>query len=208
MIGARPGGIDAVVAGDKEHVARPHGLLQRRQRVVEPAQRTGVAVGVFAVAIHHVELDQVAEDDATRRAPQELHRRGDGRIVVQRVRGGRNRAAGEDLRDLANALHLQTGAGGEIKEMRGGGRQRPVPPRLVIACVVPAGARKRAGDDASDGVLAAEQLTRELTDAVELGQRHHVLVGCDLEDGVGRSVDDELARAHVLVAQRGDDLGP
>ncbi len=68
-------------------------------------------------------------------------------------------------------------------------------------------ADERPGDDAPDGVLAREDLARRAATVVELLERDRLLVRGDLEDGVGRRVDDPLSRSLVLLAELLDDLG-
>ena len=54
---------------------------------------------------------------------------------------------------------------------------------------------------------ALQDAARDLAPVVELGDRHDVLVAGDLEDGVGRRVDDGPAGGDVLVAELVDDAG-
>src|SRR5207247_1451075 len=85
------------------------------------------------------------------------------------------------------------------------------PPRLereVVAVrrplVVAGLAAERARDDAADGVLASEDLARGPARGVELVERHRLLVRRDLEDRVGRRIDDPLARPLVLLVESAD----
>src|SRR4029077_16300965 len=68
-------------------------------------------------------------------------------------------------------------------------------------------ADERPGDDSADRVLAGEDLARRPATVIELLERNRLLVGGDLEDRVGRGVDDPLARSLVLLPQLLDDLG-
>jgi hypothetical protein len=73
--------------------------------------------------------------------------------------------------------------------------------------VVVAGlAEERPRDHTPDRVFAGEDSARRLAGRVELGQRHGLLVRGDLEDGVGRRVDDPLAGPLMLLAELLDDL--
>ena len=54
-------------------------------------------------------------------------------------------------------------------------------------------------------MLAAHQLARDRADAPQLLDRNHFLVRRDLEDRVGRGVDDRRAGAHVLFAELVED---
>ena len=62
-------------------------------------------------------------------------------------------------------------------------------------------------DHAPDRVLPGEDLASRARGLIQLLERNRLLVRGDLEDGVGRRVDDPLARPLVLLAQLLDDLG-
>ena len=79
----------------------------------------------------------------------------------------------------------------------------PVPRALVV----PRRAEEGARDDTADGVLARQDLPRRAAARVQLVERDRLLVRSDLEDGVGRGVDDPLARPLVLLAELLDNLG-
>ena len=68
-------------------------------------------------------------------------------------------------------------------------------------------AGERARDHAAHFVRSAQNLARRLAHLVEFPERDHFLVRGDLEDAVGRGVDDGRAGAHVLDAEFLDDLG-
>ena len=88
----------------------------------------------------------------------------------------------------------------------------PRPERPVVAVGRPRVAARltyeRPGDHSADRVLAGEDLSRDPAGLVELLERNRLLVGRDLEDGVGGRVHDPLAGALVLLAELVDDLGP
>ena len=79
----------------------------------------------------------------------------------------------------------------------------PVRRALVAARLAGEGPR----DHAADRVLAGQDLARDPAALVELLERDRLLVRGDLEDGVGRRVDDPLARLLVLLAELLDDVG-
>src|SRR5690606_15758836 len=66
-------------------------------------------------------------------------------------------------------------------------------------------AHEGPGDDAADRMLALEDLPGDLAHLVQLLHGYDLLMGGDLENAVGRRVDDGLAGAHVLLAQLIDD---
>jgi hypothetical protein len=74
--------------------------------------------------------------------------------------------------------------------------------------VVPGLALERPGDHAPDRVLAGQDLAGELAAAIELVERDRLDVSRDLEDRVGRRIDDPLPRALVFLAELLDDLCP
>ena len=68
-------------------------------------------------------------------------------------------------------------------------------------------ALKRAGDDAADAIFAGQDLPRDAAVVIQLLRRHDGLVRRDLEDGIRRRVDDQIAGLHMLAAIVLDDLG-
>ena len=78
---------------------------------------------------------------------------------------------------------------------------------VVGADVAPRRPDERARDDPRHAP-GVEQPPRGAAPGVERLERHRPLVRGDLEDRVGRGVDDGLAGALVLLAQLPDDLGP
>ena len=161
---------------------------------------------VIAMAPQRVGLDEVGEDQAG----LDLAQQPLGGVDAVHVRLRRERLVdvlrGEDVADLADAVDLVTRVADEAEEVGAAGHKREVV-AVGGALVGAALAGERPGDDAADGVLADEQLAGDAAGLVQLLERHDVLVRCDLEDGVGRGVDDPLARLAVLVAVALDDLG-
>src|SRR3546814_9927242 len=84
--------------------------------------------------------------------------------------------------------------------------------RVIVAVVAALeagriGADERPCDDAADAVFV-HILARDLAQAVQAFQPERLLVRGDLQHRIGRGVEDRLAAADVLHAQRGDDRGP
>ena len=161
---------------------------------------------VVAVAPEHVRLDQVREDQAL----VDLLQQPLGRLDALDVRLRRMRLvdvlAGEDVADLADAVHAHAGVADQREVVRPLRLEREVVP-VRRAHVVARLAGEGPRDHAPDGVLAGQDLARVPAALVQLLERDRVLVRGDLEDGVGRRVDDPLARALVLLAELLDDLG-
>ena len=108
---------------------------------------------------------------------------------------------------LPTACTCLPGVADERQVVRTTRLEREVVP-VRRSLVVPGLAGERPRDHAADGVLAGQDLARRLAGLVELLERDRLLVRGDLEDGVGRRVDDPLARPLVLLAELLDDLGP
>ena len=109
VIGAAPGRVVAVIGGDDDEVV----LVDPREEAGEPRveldQRLRVAGDVAAVAVEHVEIDEVREDQpVVGRVPQ-LVDRGHAFGVRGRGRRARDAAAGEDVADLAHAFDREPG---------------------------------------------------------------------------------------------------
>ena len=117
-------------------------------------------------------------------------------------------AAGEDVaRSSRRRAPVTPASRSERQVVRPARLEREVVP-VRRALVVPRLADERPGDHPADGVLAREDLARDAAGVVELLERDRLLVRGDLEDGVGRRVDDPLAGLLVLLAELLDDLRP
>src|SRR5204862_4851524 len=106
----------------------------------------------------------------------------------------------EDVADLADAVHLVAALADERQVVRPLRLEREVMP-VRRTHVVPRLSDERAGDHSSDGMLAGQDLARDAAAFVQLLERNRLFVGRDLEDRVGRRVDDPLARTLVLLTQ-------
>ena len=135
------------------------------------------------MAPHHVEVDQVGEQEPGFQFAQVTYTGGESGGVVGRVIVHAHAALGEDLTDLADADHGQPFRAQEIEVRGSQRRQREVaPPRRAPERARVA--RERSCDDATDGVRAAQDLARGLTPVIQLRHRHDVLVTSDLEHGI------------------------
>ena len=142
-----------MVGGEPEHVAG----LQRRFKCGQPAvkrfERVGVTGDVAAVAVVHVEVDQVGEHQATVTA------------TLQRLQGSPTQCGiafglddlagatvGKDVADLANRYDLTTGRLQPVEQRifgRRGGEVTPVAGAPVLTGLANKGPR----DDATAGPL-------------------------------------------------------
>ena len=206
VVGRRRRGIAAVVGREDQQVAGPQRLEQVRQPAVEVLEAAVEVDRVVAVPPERVRLDEVHEDEAVVELLQQLLRL----LYAVDVRLRRMRLvdvdAREDVADLADAVHLLARVAGEREVVRPLRHERVVV-AVRRAHVVVGRAGERPRDHAADCVLAGEDLARDLARLVELVERHRLLVRRDLEDGVGRRVDDPLAGLLVLLAELLDDLG-
>ena len=107
---------------------------------------------------------------------------------------------------LPDPVHGHSGVAQVIEPVRAGRCQREVVPARG-ACVLARLARERPRDHPGDGEVADQQLAGDAAGRVQLFDRHRVLVGGDLEHGVGRRVHDPVAGSLVLLSQPLDDLG-
>ena len=116
-------------------------------------------------------------------------------------------ATGEEILDLANRDDRQR-CGLQAIEQRLARRRQRVVVAVRRAREAPRRADERARDHAADAQPFANELVGDLAVAIELANRHDVLVRRDLEDAVGRRVDDRRAGPHVLGSELVDDLRP
>ena len=63
-------GIAAVIGGDHQQVGRPQRIEKRAEQRVEFLERSRESFHVFAVAVEHVEIHEIREDQAARLARQ------------------------------------------------------------------------------------------------------------------------------------------
>ena len=112
----------------------------------------------------------------------------------------------ENIPDLTNTDDLATCLG-KCLQKRCAGRFNGKIVAVGGAAEVPCLTDKGTGNDASHTMLAYKQLAGDTAIAVQLLKRNQLLVGGDLKHAVRRGVDDEVARAKMLLAVVGDDLG-
>src|SRR3954447_1820342 len=154
-----------------------------------------------------VRLDEIREYEALVELLQQLL----GLLDTVDVRLRRMRLVDVDTREdvayLPDAVHGHAGFADERQVVRA-----PRLERVVVTIrrprVVARRPRERTGDHAADRMLAAEDIAGSLAGLVELVERNRLLVRGDLEDRVGRRVDDPLPRLLMLLAELLDDLRP
>ncbi len=109
MVGGRGAGVAAVVGGDHQDVAGAKALQNFGEGPVEFGQRLRVAVHVVAVAVQHVEIDEVHKAQPVEPAPGQLDGPPDSLRVVPGPDGLRDALAGEDVVDFPDRNHVFPG---------------------------------------------------------------------------------------------------
>src|SRR5438034_4529598 len=196
-----------VVRRQHEQITGLEHLQDVRKPPVEVLQAAVEVDRVVPVPPEHVRLDEVDEHKAALDRLQKLDRLRDSLHVRLRRARVVDVAAGEDVPDLPDAVDGVPGVAKVREVVRSRGLEREVV-AIRRPLVVAGLADERPGDDAADRVPSGQDLARDATTVVELLERDRLLVGGDLEHGVGRRVDDPLACLLVLLAELLDDLGP
>src|SRR5947208_4707452 len=207
MVRRRRRRIAAVVGGGGQQILLAERVEQVRQPPVEVLQAAVEVDRVVAVAPEHVCLDEVHEDEPlVDLAHQLLGLDNPVDVAIRRARLIYVLAR-KDVADLPDAMHLLAGLPHEGQVVRAPRLEREI---VAVRCpfVVTRLADERPRDHAPDGVLAGQDLARDPAALVELLERDRLLVRRDLEDRVGRGVDDPLAGALMLLAELLDDLRP
>jgi len=199
-------GIAAVVGGDHQEVVASEGCEKLSELRVEFLERAGESFDVLAMAVEHVEVDEVAEDEAgwafANRGSEFGHaiRVGTGGDVVG------DAAAIVNIVNFADAKNGNVLFGEHI-EQHGHGRVDGVIMAAWRAHEVAGRSGERAGDDAADAVRPLQKFAGDFTHFVKVGDGDYFFVGGNLEDAVAGSVNDGFAGADVLFAKLLDDFG-
>ena len=166
---------------------------QAREPPVESFEVCRVSRDIVAVAVLRIEVDEVREDQTpTAFRPSPVRSASIPSSSSGRMHGGGDAAAGKEILDLPDrndwlALLLE-----DVEKRRRKRRQRVV----AAICRPPPGAGRpdeRTRDDASDASSLAGDLVGDLAPAIQLVDRNDLFVRRDLEDAVGRRVNDRLA---------------
>ena len=161
VVAAGPGRVTAVIGAQDSNVARSEPREQGRHARVEILERGGIAFHVPAMAIEHVEVDEVAEHDrAVRRGGQCLERRVEQRRVAGRLDRAAYAAVREDVGDLADADHLATARDQLVEHGRRGRWHGIVAAVAGTDEIARNRADERPRDDAADPVFV-DQLARD-----------------------------------------------
>ena len=195
VIGTAPGGVIAVIGGEDDEVVGADFRKKRSQPNIEFLQRPRIPGHVAAVSVQHVKIHQVGKKQPARsRLPQVvngLHAMG---IRFRRMRL-RNPAAGEDVADLADAGDADAGVLQFVQHRARRPKRIVVPVGRAFEVAVRAGEGPR--NHASD-FPGVGQTARNTADFVQTLQRDHVLMGGDLQDRIGRGVENGISAGDVF----------
>ena len=209
MVGAAPGRVVAVIGGDDEQIARPEPRQKRRQGGVEPLEMAGIARDVAPVTEFAVELDQIGEDETAGCGLSGKIEQDGEEPGIAPARGlvlMGDAAMGEDVADLADGMGRPAGGEGPVEKRRCGRGNGEVAPVAGAVEAALGRAGEGAGDDTADLYLMGHR--REAGAEVEEPRKPEaLLMGGNLDDAVGRGIDDRPPRPHVFGAEAGDDLG-
>ena len=186
-----------MVGGNQQQVVLAQTRKEGGELHVKAVERLGVAAHIVAVAVQHIEIHQI---DKAKPGKIRFHA---GQqtvyavVVVPGRIGGRHRAAGKNVADLADAGHGHPRLGDGVEQ----GTTRRLEREVVPArrAVKRTGfARERARDHAADGVLARQQGACRAAVAVERFDGDDSFMRRYLKHAVRRGVDDVFSGAHML----------
>ncbi|MNZ93239.1 hypothetical protein D3C78_1122980 [compost metagenome] len=210
VVGARPGRVTAVVSGEDNDVFIFNQFQQLRQATVEQLQRGGIAGNVTAVAVRGVKINEVGEHNGVVAGFFHFDQGG----IEQRVDTGRLDLFGDthvsvDIGDFPDRHHF---AALLVHQLFQHGWRRwlycqvmAVTGTLEVARLV---AQERTRDHAANVITAFGQFfTGDFTQLIQTVQAEGLFVTGDLEDRVGRGVENRFAGFHVLFAQLVEDHG-
>ena len=198
--GVDGGGVAAVVGGEEEEVVGGEGGEEGGEEGVELFERAGEAFDVFAMAVEHVEVDEVGEDEAGGAVGEGVE---DFGHAVGIIFGGDVVADAAAVVDVVNFSDAEDGDAAVFEDVEEHGARRldGVVVAAFGAAEISGLAGEGASDDAADAVGSVEKAAGDFTHFVELGDGDDVFMGGDLEDAVAGSVDDGKAGADVFGAK-------
>ncbi len=187
-------------------IARLHLAMNFRQTLIERLQRGRIACNIAAVAVIHVEIDEVGEDEiAVQSLIHGFERRLHQGIVTIGLDHPRHALMRIDIADLADCQDLAVPLDKAVKKRRLRRQNRKVAPVARSSKCRRTLPDEGACDDAAD-IQRIEDLADDLAQRNQPLQPEMHLVRRNLEDRVRRRVADRLARADMLFAKTGDDV--
>src|SRR6266705_1201027 len=198
-------GIASVVCRDDQHVGETQQRQKVRQHDVKFFQRLGESFDIFSVAIEHVEVRQICEDEPALpladRGRQFFHPVG----VVFRRDVFFDAAAIVYVMNLADSKHSHFAFRQDIREHWFRRVHRIVMPARS-AHKVAWRSRERPRDHSPDAMRPVQQFPRDFAHTVKFGDGNNVFVRGNLKYAVARGVHDRFSRSYVFFAQLLDDF--
>src|SRR5579884_2697649 len=109
MIGSAIGGIDAMIGGKEDGVARLHHSLHAGEPVIHLAQRLSIALTITTMAPEHIEFYQINEEQAGEVSLQPAQRCGHALAIRACMLALCQAASGKNSVELAEADHVLAG---------------------------------------------------------------------------------------------------
>ncbi len=208
MIGRRIDGIGvaAVVGSDEEQVRILERGKKRAEERVEFFERASEAFDVFAMAIQHVEIDEVGKDKTARLARERFCKLGH---AVSIVFCGDVIGDATPVVDVVNFTDAENGnfCVGEHIEKHGARRLDGIIVAALGATIIPWRAGERTSDDTTNTMRSLKKLARDFTHFVKLSDGNRFFMRGDLENAVAGGVNDGKAGALMLFPEFLDDFG-
>ncbi len=199
-------GVAAVVSGDDDQVGILKRSEKRAEERVEFLKRAGEAFHVFAMAVEHVEIDEIREDEPARLARERFGELG---YAVGIIFCGDVIGDATPVVDVVNFADAENGnfCVGEHIEKHGARRLDGIIVAALGATIIPWRAGERTSDDATNTMRSLKKLARDFAHFVELGDGNRFFMRGDLENAVAGGVNDRKAGTLVLFAEFLDDFG-
>ena len=189
-----------MVGRDHQDVALPHPGDEVGKELVELGGSSSVACHIAAVAVEHIEIDEVHEGQTLEVAGLQSLGEGDAVGVAGGLNFFRHALAVEDVENFADRDDVPARVLQQVQH----GLARRLEAQVVAVGGAVEGigsmAEEGACDDAAHAVLALQHLAGNFAIAVQLMHRHKLLVCGNLEHAVGAGVDDEGILPHGLLA--------
>ncbi len=207
MVAAAPGRIAAVIGGQKRDIAGPHAAMHVGQPPVEGFQRCRIAGHVAAMAVIHVEIDEIGEHQVARcRLFDCLQRFFHDGMVAGGLDDTGDALMGENVADLADRMHPVTRLHHPVEQRRFRRKHGKIAP---VACALEGGtglADEGTRNDPSD-IEGIDDPPHRLAERNQPVEAEMGFMRGYLEDAVGGRIADRLAGPYMLFAILRDDLG-
>ena len=196
-----------MISSDHQDIILSHLLQNSRQLLIEIGQRLGITIHIISVTIDHIRIYQIRKEQAFEIIIHPL----DGLLDTIRITGRTleigNTSASEDINDLTDAQgiiifilqHIQHGSTGRI--------QGEIMPLIRQSRIMTALTCEGSRNDSAYAMLSYQDLPGDLAVTIEFLYRNNVLMCCNLEDRICRSIDNQCPASYMFIAVICDDLG-